>query len=351
MKKVILCSNCFKDQGLKLDATKIGYKYNRSCPNCKTKNGKKLNLELIAELVQRFFVRGTVHKTEYGAAPVVQFNKEHYLETDIDVSEWLKDDMKLLEDTLKIGFFHNGPRLWMIGEVEPLKALKSKVKRNKIISRVLEEYPTQVFSKEEIFYRVRKEPKNPADFSEYDSPPDSLIGRGRLDSAKLPVMYGSQDLEVCIHECRVTIEDDLFLATLNPTKDLKLLDLTEVICDRTSEFESLDIAIHMLFMAGEHSYEISREIALAAYNAGFDGMIYPSYFSLVRTGVMPLETIYGLSIRIIPPLAERARTQIIQNIGLFGRPIKNGIVSVKCINRLILNKVIYDIQFGPVHAS
>ena len=169
-----------------------------------------------------------------------------------------------------------------------------------------------------------------------------------MDSTKLPVMYGSQDLEVCVHECRVTIDDELFVASLCPTRNLKLLDLTELIQEDTSEFEGLDMAVHMLFFAGKHSYKISRKIAFAAYSAGFDGLIFPSYFSLVRTGAIPVDTVYGISVQRFPSYSEHAKAQIIQNIALFGRPIKDGVATVKCINRLVLNKVTYDVQFGPV---
>lgn len=162
-------------------------------------------------------------------------------------------------------------------------------------------------------------------------------------------MYGSQDLEVCVQECRVTAEDDLFVATLVPTRDLRLLDLTELLREENvTEFESLDMAVHMLFLAGKHSYDIAREIALAAHRAGYDGLAYPSYFSLLRTGGMPFETTYGISHRRIPQLAKREKSKIILNIALFGRPIEEGYVGVRSINRLILNRVEYGIHFGPV---
>lgn len=56
----------------------------------------------------------------------------------------------------------------------------------------------------------------------------------------LPIMYASQDLQICVHECRVTAEDDLYVATLAPSRDMKLLDLTELLTEDVSEFESLD---------------------------------------------------------------------------------------------------------------
>jgi hypothetical protein len=104
----------------------------------------------------------------------------------------------------------------------------------------------------------------------------------------------------------------------------------------------------MLFLAGEHSYELSRAIAASACKAGFDGLIYPSYFSLIRTGAPPFETVLGISIRRFPTVAEYVKSQSIPNIALFGRPIEEGIVKVACLNRLVINKVDYDIQFGPV---
>ena len=104
----------------------------------------------------------------------------------------------------------------------------------------------------------------------------------------------------------------------------------------------------MLFFAGNHSYEICRDIAKKIKEAGYDGIIYSSYYSSLRTGAMPFETVYGISVRMFPSYKEHAKSQIIQNIALFGKPIAEKIVSVKCINRLILNKVIYDYHFGPV---
>jgi len=350
MTEVVLCSNCFKDQGLRIDAFNIGIDKNSLCPQCKTENGRKLNKELVEKLAYRFFVRGTLHRTYFCGAPVIQFNEQHYKNSSIDVQKWLEDDIKLIEDTIKVGFFYYGPRLWMVGEVEPLKKLESKSERHEIINRIMKEYPTRIFSKKEIIYRLRREPTYPSNFDEYDSPPSEFLGKNRLDSIKLPIMYASQDVEVCIHECRVTVDDKLFLATLCPTKDLNLLDLTEIIDEDgdVTEFESLDIAVHMLFFAGERSYKITRKIALTAYQAGFDGLIYPSYFSLFRTGAMPFDSVYGISVRKFPSYKTHAKSQIIPNIALFGRPIEKKIIAVKCINRLVLNKIKYDVLFGPV---
>jgi hypothetical protein len=237
----------------------------------------------------------------------------------------------------------------MVGEVEPLKALEKPATRKTVIGRIMAEYPTVVLTTDQIFYRLRKCVDVPSEFAAYDSPPHDLVGFGRLDSKDFPVLYGSQDLQVCIHECRVAAEDETFVATLRPIINLRLLDLTEVLPEEhVTEFESLDMAVHMLFLAGSHSYPISRDIARAAHVAGYDGVIYPSYFSLLRTGAIPFETTYGISYRRVPRLAPFEKAKIIPNLALFGRPIKGCVVTVKCINKLILNKVEYGVHFGPV---
>lgn len=174
-------------------------------------------------------------------------------------------------------------------------------------------------------------------------------GTGRLDTASLPILYASRDLELCVHECRFKAEDDLYVGTLGPANELKMLDLTELLIEEdVTEFESLDMAVHMLFLAGDHSYPIARDVAAAAKEKGFDGLIYPSYFSLLRTGAMPFETIYGISTRKFTNRTEYEQSKIAPNIAIFGRPVSEGRVIVKSINRLIISKAEYAFHFGPV---
>lgn len=343
----LLCSDCFHDEGLRLSSVRIGQRDMSKCPNCGSQRGMKLSRKAIAALARQFFVRGTIRRFEYGASPAVQFNKHRT--TSIDVTPWLGPDLRLIERTLHVGFFYYGPRLWMAGEVEPLKALQKTESRGEVISRVLNEYPVRILNNDECFYRLRKAPANPGGFDQYDAPPIEMLGRGRFETAEFPILYGSQDLEVCLHECRAAADDELYIATLVPLRELKLLNLADVLWEENvTEFESLDMALHMLFLAGPHSYEISREIASAAQKSGFDGLVYPSYFTLLRTGAMPFETISGVSHRKFAELHEHIRKNTISNLALFGRPIADGSVKVQCINRVILNKVEYKLSYGPL---
>lgn len=348
--KILLCSDCFRDEGLRIDALKIGIESDEQCPKCKSSSGHKLTKELILDLCHRFFVRGTILKLEYGGTPLIQFNQQHFNKTDIEVSPWLEDDLKLIEQAAEIGMFYYGPRLWMVGEVEPLKSLQKKDERNKIVEKIVAKYPVRKLTDKEYFYRLRVNPKISDDFGEYDTAPDEHLGKNRFDDIGFPVLYGSLDLELCLHECRTTVEDNLFVAKLVPNQKLKILDLTALLEEEgITEFESLDIAIHFLFLAGSHSYNICRQIALKAKEKGLDGIIYPSYYSYIRTGAFPFETVYGMSIRRIPQLQDYAQSQTIPNLALFGRPVKENKVVVKCINKVVINRISYDVSFGPAY--
>ena len=155
-------------------------------------------------------------------------------------------------------------------------------------------------------------------------------------------------LQTCLHECRVTVEDALFLATLRPVRELKLLNLVSFPDEPLSHpCENLDHALVMLFLAEPHAYPISRAIACAVRDAGYDGLVYPSFFSMLRNGVQPFESYFGLSNRSISELRPMEAAKMIPNLAIFGRPIQEGKLTVSCINRVILRKATYSIHFGP----
>ena len=341
----LLCNACFHDPGLRIMAAKFEG-VPSTCPNCRKKNVVALNRAQLMFLAHAFFVRGSEHRPGYGAAPVIQFN-EHNAGS-LDFKGPLASDVDLLQSKLGIGFFYYGPRLWMVGIIDPLEDLQRPESRSRVIDRILNEYPEIRFEVGQEFYRVRKAPARPDDPKEYDSPPDGLAGMGRLDAPGQPVLYASQDLEVCVHESRFAAGDILYVATLAPHRSLRLLDLSAILEEEgVTEFESLDLAVHMLFLAGNHSYPISREIAAAAAKRGYDGLIYTSYFSQLRTGSVPFETSYGLSHRRWLGATEEELSKIVPNLAIFGHPIAEKTVDVVGINRLMINRVEYGFSFGP----
>ena len=354
---VIACAECFENEGLRLDAAAIGRACSSDCPRCGAVGGAKLTKRLLAGLAESFFVQGSVHRTEFGGAPLITFNDKR--PTDIESGPaWPSGDAALFEEILKVGFFWYGPPLWQVGINENLEKLQLEDEREEVIARIIEAYPPEILTESDKFYRLRKVSGDgyalgkfdSTDWRQFDSPPLRVKAEeaGRLDSTSFPVLYGSPDLQTCLHECRVTVEDALFLATLRPKRELKLLNLVSFPNElRSHPCEDLDHALVMLFLAGAHAYPISRAMACAARDAGYDGIVYPSFFSMLRNGVQPLESHFGLSNRTIPELRPMEAAKIIPNLAIFGHPIQAGMLTVTCINRVILRQASYSIHFGP----
>jgi len=308
--------------------------------------GAKLDKDRVIFLAYRFFSAGTLQRFDFGAAPAIVANDVQ--KTSVIFDDILNSDAKLISDKTGIGFFHYGPRFWMFGETEPLNALQDENQIDSIIEKIIDTYPKVTYDKNTKFYRLRKNPSSPEQASQYDTPPISN-GEGRLDTSALPVMYASFDLEVCIHECRATAEDDLYMATLIPNKPLKLIDFAIVLDEEdVTEFESIDLAVFMLFMAKNISYPILRKLSKAVVNKGYDGIIYPSYFSMLHSGADPFETTYGLSNRRIEFFREREQSKVHKNLAIFGHPIKEKKITIKRINKLFIRQVKYEVEFGPV---
>ena len=240
---IVACSKCFRNEGLRLDAERLGTADTLVCPGCRRTGGSKLTRERLITLASEFFVWGSVRRYEYGEAPAIQFNDRR--RTDPELATELGRDLRVFEETLGFGFFLYGPRAWMWGEVEPLKRLQDDGSRDGVIQRIVTEYSSMTLTTDDQFYRVRKNPRRPAERAQYDSSPPGKSG-GRLASAKFPVLYGSPDLDTCLHECRVAVEDELYVATLRPTRDLKLLNVAAMLDEpeMVTEFESLDLAVY-----------------------------------------------------------------------------------------------------------
>lgn len=175
---IVLCAHCFNDRGLHLMARSFEGE-EATCPKCGITSPNGLRPSQLFALSDAFFVRGSAIATDYGGAPAIQFN-EHQSGS-LAPDGGLAPDVELLQSTLGIGFFPYGPRMWMIGCIEPLEDLQNDKTRALIIKRILAEYPTVQLTNEE-FYRVRKAPTKPADYDEYDAPPEGCYGTGRLDA-------------------------------------------------------------------------------------------------------------------------------------------------------------------------
>ncbi|MCW5589096.1 MAG: RES family NAD+ phosphorylase [Legionellales bacterium] len=350
--KFLLCSLCFNDHGLKIEAGKIGIQNKLECSHCKKKEGVKLTLNQIKKLAYLFYVRGSVG---YSATdtPIIQMNNLQKFSCELGIDKNQEEDARLIEEKIKMKFFPYAPTLWMVGENDKLNKLKEAKSRIKIFDEIFDKYQTHELLKEDLFYRIRKNPNVPNKSNEYDTPPLDIKKRQyyRFDSKDLPVMYGSPSLHVCIHECRVTIEDELYVAVLQPTQSLRILNLTKII-DEGTQYESLDMAMTLLFLhAGKEYYRILRKIAIEAYKRNFHGILYSSYYTSKHTGNNRLTSISGLPLFIFPEGKHIHEQAQIPNYALFGRPIQEGLIKVNSINRLYLQQIEYNTILGPVFSE
>lgn len=324
---IVMCSECFQDKGLKYEACQVGFDDDSMCPVCGNTNGTKLTNEQIQSLCNRFFISGTYEKTEFGGASVLNVSEGGRYDSDISVGEGLKNDISLLYDKLGIGVFYSAPQMWRIGLISWLEDLtgKNKRKREKAIKKIVSRVHSIEIGTDSVFYRMRTNLTDGIlEAKTFDAPPTQHASAGRLNEEGVSILYGAFDIETCIHECRASINDTLYVAAIKPLMKLKLLDFTDV-CgdpDETTPFEMLSIAISFLFTANNNAYAIIQALADQARGMGYDGVIYPSFFNQIR------EKEY-------------------KNIALFGRPVEEGKVRVECVNRLVLNSAQYSFVLGP----
>ncbi len=321
----ILCSDCFKDFGLRELAKKIGTQSSVVCPNCNSKTGSALDKEGVGELCYRFFVRGSYFKTEFGGSPVLMVGNGDF-GSDYSVHKSLGHDIQLIRETTGLAPTAYAPALWRVGITEWMDRLTSKnrKKQDKAIGELVSRCKIKVINKDAQFFRIRANVVDGIEESSFDAPELQNYAGGRFNVKEGVVFYASFDVETCIHECRVSMEDYLYVAALEPCRSLRLLDLNHVkeIEDEETPFEYLPLAINQILKAGDHSYAITRKISELAKLRGLDGIIYQSYFNSVRT-----------------------KPYI--NIAIFGQVIKNKIVRVKSIDRILLNQVKYKFDYGP----
>ncbi|MCT3664248.1 RES family NAD+ phosphorylase [Elizabethkingia anophelis] len=321
--KTIACSGCFEDEGLVLTCKRYGDKTKHVCPHCSKIDGHKLSREKLVSACEEYFICGSFWKARFGGDSQININQ--YQKTNVDFIKYLKNDIALIESILGCGFFYTAPQMHNLGFTNYFEKLTSRSikKQDEVLEEIINRYPSKKINDKHHFYRLRVNPKFCYDTSQYDSPPISVSGKGRLDTKKLNILYGSPNIEVCLHECRATLIDSLYIAKMVPCVELKLLNLSSKINDKRIGFDNLSIFINQIFTSEKQSYKFCRKIASYVYSKGYDGIIYPSYFNQVK------------SKRII-------------NYAIFGSPVSAGKVTVEGINRLIINRVDYKHGFGPV---
>lgn len=339
----IICSDCFKNEGLRIEAERLGIKSDRPCSHCGSTEGAKFSTGTLETLLRNFFVAGSVPPNVGGFAPLYEvfsrWPKALLGDSDRKLIDfvyrltysvpppppaWLGSGLTRIKKRAPKSVSFAGtlgldydlirrrcsyvvsayrPDPWERGQTEHYEKLeKGGPAAQNAIQDLLQRAKREVLPAGTKLYRVRTNiDQDVQDPRSFDAPP-SRIRRGprRFDDYDFPVLYASTAAEVCLHECRVTLADEITLATLKTIRDLTILNLADSFDDASDQRRSVRILMNKLCGTDETNYLKCRLISRAVHRAGFAGFRFRSYFFDV-----------GVSDSFF-------------NIALFGHPIHDG---------------------------
>ncbi len=316
----VACSDCFKDFGLRATAQKFGHETSQPCKNCRSLAGRKLTMNTLEEVCFQFFQLGTGFKGRGWLATQIAFNTTTR-DYDPFGATALRDDLLLLHSAFGINCFFYGPPLWMFGK--PVDEDGEQRWETQDYEYICDSCSKVTLTETDIFFRVQCNLDGVFPDNRFCSPPDKFRRTfGRFDSAELPILYAAYDIETCLHESRITVRDEIYLATLRPVEPIRLLDLSS--CKARvpiTAFEDPNVWLTCLLFDSE-SYENCQELSRYIKSLGYHGFVSKSYFQQV---------------------SEREH----KNISIFGRPIVESLLRVDCVNRIVPQNVTYDYCLGP----
>src|SRR5258708_4900058 len=193
------CSDCFKDNGLRLEAKRIGKERAGVCPNCKSSDGYKLDSDGLHELQTQFFSRATAPNQYRQDVAVLGVVEDDADEEDIGLvlRPETQADWALIRAAIGGRLWYRSPRLYYLGITNHFgmfQNLPKEVVREEIVRKLRF---TEIDASTTI-YRIRTNLDDHAKFNEgqYDSPPKAKRrGFLRFDNKNLPVFYGSPNLQ------------------------------------------------------------------------------------------------------------------------------------------------------------
>lgn len=289
--------------------------------------GPLISKEKLAEAIHIFFVDGSYVAETMTSA--YQVNKSNPDPARFDFT--LDANAKLACGITGEVIFHYGPPLWRIGEVDLKGAFDEGGDEREMASiGFVRRAPKVTLPIGTRLFRIRRNPTGDETIATavaFDPPPSYIErSQGRWDDGIKPVLYASDDIELCIHECNVLIADETVVATLSTVRPLVLLDLTaEFPVAGATPFEDPAIFARFLCLSRDSRWlDHARTVARAAQAAGLDGIRYASYYAQAKHHSKAL------------------------NIALFGRPLEAGDLAIVSVNRLRLTDAHYKYSFGPV---
>jgi RES domain-containing protein len=328
---VMLCSDCFKNEGLRLEALKLGDKRSEKCPRCGSEKGALLNEDQCGELLERFFIYGTTSIGTFGISPYkLGAGNPH----DVKFDATLKDDFETLIGVDALGLRLRAPKTWLVGDTKHWGAFEEMIEYRRttgklpenaaeIIDEILQRCRKFTLPKGTRFYRIRKNPAASIVSESYDSPP-SIDKPSRLSLGAIPILYGAFDVETCIHESRCRIDDEICIATIETLSDVSTVDLGDApyYPEKEDPWTSPSIFLSQVMRSPQH--DECQIIGERAFEQGVSAVQFPSFFSQVLD-------------------QEHA------NIAIFGHPLKDRKAHIQSLNRIKLERVRYDYILGPIY--
>lgn len=326
MSNEIACPECFSNWGFRKVVANHAVVPEAECPRCSAV-GPLIDRAGLEEAIHAFFVAGSYLAETM--APVYQVNDCNPYPARFDAT--LDDDAKLASSLTAKVIFDYGPQLWRVGEVELKHAFDDGGETREAAARDFVAYAPRVeLVAGTRLFRIRKNPKTDETITTavaFDPPPQDVKRTpGRWDDGHSPVLYASDDIELCLHECRVLVADEVVVASLSTARPLTLVDLTAKFpLAGMTPFEDPNIFARFLSLSRHEQWlDHARAVARAAEAAGLDGVRYTSYYAQAKHHSDAL------------------------NVALFGRLLEAGDLVIDAVNRVRLIDARYQFSFGPV---
>lgn len=324
--EAVACIDCFSNFGFKQTLKLYCKTHHGICLQCGATEELKVDRDGLIEAMSDFYVGGSYVIESW--APVYQVNESCPYLAKFDPTVAL--DAELACKITGLVIFDYGPPLWRLGITEHYYSFEMGGEwRRKAAEEIIQASKCTIIERGTRLFRVRRNPRVDETIvtaAAFDPPPQEIKRDfGRWDDFGHPVLYASDDVELCLHECRVTISDEIVVGTLSLVRDLRLLDLSkEIASSGSTPYEDPNVFIDMMCCSRGQWLEWCREISRVAYAKGYDGIRYPSYYAQAKKNAKSL------------------------NLAIFGSPLQEGLLKLESVNRLRINNASYQYQFGPV---
>src|SRR5213595_1959865 len=111
---VVYCSDCFHNEGLRLEATRLG-EAQTVCPHCGSRSGVGLDEDQCGQLLERFFIDGSRSNGSFGVAPYMNgAGNPHGIQFDAT----LQSDFERLIGIDALGLRLRSPKTYLVGDTE-----------------------------------------------------------------------------------------------------------------------------------------------------------------------------------------------------------------------------------------